>query len=204
MARTGDGKFVGIQKPTRIKQFLALDDNDTIVGSLIILGEGEIAKSLMEDELPVEVNPLEQFTCLAYCPSSVPSPDYPMTIPKLRWHLFRSTNAKGENLPPTPGVLLPHITRVNHISMRDKSYTQRSPELPPAEENGFKVIGDTYMPVINLNLPAPKAVIELVKCGCIKGCANRCSCVRNTIPCTPLCKCFYGECSNIERSNDES
>ena len=133
MARTGDGKFVGIQKPTRIKQFLALDDNDTIVGSLIILGEGEIAKSLMEDELPVEVNPLEQFTCLAYCPSSVPSPDYPMNIPKLRWHLFRSTNAKGENLPPTPGVLLPHITRVNHISMRDKSYTQRSPELPPAK-----------------------------------------------------------------------
>ena len=50
--------------------------------------------------------------------------------------------------------------------MRDKSYIQRSPELSPAEENGFKVIGDTYTTIVNFNIPAPKVVIELVKCGC--------------------------------------
>ena len=45
-------KFVGIQKPTWIKRFLIQDSNDSIARLPIILDEGEISKSLVDDELP--------------------------------------------------------------------------------------------------------------------------------------------------------
>ena len=121
------GKFVGNQKLTWCKRFLALDDDDPIITALINLGKSSIPMSLTDDgELPEELRPLERFVCMAYCTTLVPAPEYPLTIPKLRWHLFRTKNAEGENLPPTRGVLLPHITRANYIAMRDKSYTERS------------------------------------------------------------------------------
>ena len=50
--------------------------------------------------------------------------------------------------------------------MRDKSYTVSCPVLPPTEENGWLVEGSVYKPVKCLEEPAPKAVIEQIKCGC--------------------------------------
>eukprot|EP00794_Sanderia_malayensis_P001433 gene1433-1577_t len=49
-----------------------------------------------------------------------------------------------------------------------------------------------------LELPAPEAVLELVKCGC-KGCSSRkskCSCLMNDLNCTDLCKCH--DCENMK------
>lgn len=194
--------MVGLSKATWIKRFLSLDDSDAIITSLIRLGEGNIIKNLVDGQLPSDLRPLEKFTCNAY--SNTPSS--PDNIPDLRLHLFRTKNYEGENLPPTRGSLLPHITRVNLICMRDKSYKLTCPDLPPPEDNGFKLVGDSYMPIMCLNLPAPKAVMELTKCQCKKGCGKRCSCFSNSIPCTPLCKCFYDLCDNIhiERDVDDS
>ena len=45
----------------------------------------------------------------------------------------------------------------------DTAIPNQVPWGAPAEENGFFFSNDLYMPVMNLNLPAPKAVIELVK-----------------------------------------
>ena len=44
--------------------------------------------------------------------------------------------------------------------------------------------------------PAPKEVVELVKCGCTTKCEGRCSCVKNKLNCTPLCKCYASGCGN--------
>ena len=53
------------------------------------------------------------------------------------------------------------------------------------------------IPKQSILLPARKAVIEFIKCGCIKsGCATRCSCKSNGLPCTPLCKFFNSNCEN--------
>ena len=106
---------------------------------------------------------------------------------------------EGEMLPPTPGAFLPHLLRVNYISMRDKSYKEACPELPLITENGWIIEGNNILPVKCLELPAPKAVLELVKCGCKSGCGGRCSCSNNMLPCTPLCKCYGVECPNLRR-----
>jgi len=44
--------------------------------------------------------------------------------------------------------------------------------------------------------PAHRAVLELTKCGCKAGCTGKCSRCSNGLPCTPLCKCYGGDCSN--------
>ena len=121
-------------------------------------------------------------------------------IPDLRWMLFRSKNLEGESLPPTRAALFQHCLRVNAVCMRDKSYKQKCPQLPVYTECGFKIIGGRYMPVMTTQLPAPKAVLEFVKCGCKTGCkSKRCSCKDSGNYCTPLCKCYYDDCENQER-----
>ena len=46
-------------------------------------------------------------------------------------------------------------------------------------------------------LPTPKAVIELTKCGCKKtACIGNCNCFKNTLSCTPMCKCNVEMCQN--------
>ena len=100
--------------------------------------------------------------------------------------------------------LLPHITRTNYTAMRDKSYVTRSPDLPVIEQNGWRLDKGVYVPVHNPALPAPRAVIELTKCGCKTGCARKCSCCNNGLPCTPLCKCYDKYCTNMTRDTHNS
>ena len=97
-------------------------------------------------------------------------------------------------LPPTRGTLLPHVMRTNFVSMRDKSYVTPMPTLPKLELNGWSMNENIYIPVKSLLLPAPKAVLELVKCGCRISCRGNCSCLRHNLPCTPLCKCYSSGC----------
>lgn len=49
----------------------------------------------------------------------------------------------------------------------------------------------TIVAVKCLELQAPKAVLELAKCECRGQCSpgGNCSCYRNNLPCTALCKC---------------
>ena len=92
--------------------------------------------------------------------------------------------------------------------MRDKSYNRKIPELPPIEENGWIIEKGAYVPVRCLSPPAPNAVIELTKCGCKAGCKDlKCTCFKNGLPCTPLCKCYSFICENmnqIETVDDEN
>jgi len=186
------GKFVGITKKTWISTYMKLEDTDPIIACFQNLGEAPINTNLVDGELPINVQPFEKFVCRAYNSKGHAS------LPALRWELFRSKNLEGEMLPPTRAVLLPHITRANYIAMRDKSYTTNSPALPPIEENGWHVEKEVYVPVRCLALPAPRAVIELTKCGCKAGCKGaRCSCFKNKLPCTPLCKCYVSDCANM-------
>lgn len=185
------GKFVGITKKTWVNAYMKLDDDDSIVDSFLQLGKSALPTELVNGDLPPQVKDLERFVCQVYSPSG------PKTLPALRWQLFRSRNLEGEMLPPTRAALLPHITRSNYISMRDKSYVISSPKLPAIEENGWLLNKGAYMPVRCLTMPAPRAVIELTKCACKTGCSGRCSCCQNGLRCTPLCKCYAADCTNI-------
>jgi hypothetical protein len=187
------GKFVGISKKKWIEKYLKLNENDPAMTCLQGMGEGTFPMELVNGELPEQVTGLEGFVCSVYSTSG------PRSLPALRWDLFRSKNLEGEMLPPTRGALLPHLTRANYMSMRDKSYIRLHPNLPPIKENGWHQHEEVYVPVRSLNNPAPQAVLELVKCGCKTGCkpGSRCGCFTNGLPCTPLCKCYSRECENV-------
>ena len=100
--------------------------------------------------------------------------------------LCRSKNLEGEMLSPTRASLLPHTHRANYVTMWDKSYQKNCPELPPIEENGWNLEDGGYVPVRCLALPAPRAVLELIKCGCKAGCKGRCSCSNHTFQMTMM------------------
>ena len=186
------GRFVGISKKNWITSYLSLPTEDPIIDAFRNLGDGNLTeKDLVEDELPLETRPIERFVCSVYKPGG------PQILPDLRWELFRSKNLEGEKLPPTRATLLPHLLHANFVSLRDKSYVRTEPNLPPLDENGWKMMDESLVPVCCVHKPAPKAVLELIKCGCKAACTkSNCSCNRNNLPCTPLCKCHNSSCSN--------
>ena len=192
------GKFVGITKKRWVEAYMKLPNDDPAIKCFQDLGIDQIPQQLNGEDLPLQVKALETFVCQVYSSSGLTA------IPALRWELFRSKNLEGEMLPPTRAALLPHLMRANYMAMRDKTYPTRCPNLPPVEQNGWEVKDGMYIPVRCLNSPAPRAVIELTKCGCKSDCSGaRCSCFKNALPCTPLCKCYNGVCDNQTRDEHD-
>ena len=105
----------------------------------------------------------------------------------------REEDGKTVNQPlvlPTKALDLSVQVGFEVMAMHDKSYTTSCTDLPPIKENGWSEHQGAYVPVMCLSLPAPQAVIELTKCGYKSNCKGQCSCFKNGLPCTPLCKCF--------------
>jgi len=184
------GKFVGISKKSWIKAYYKLQDHDPALTFFLNLGEQLIRGNLEQGALPAAAQLIEKFVCQMY------STNGPSTLPALRWNLFQTKNLEGEMLPPTRAALLPHILRANFTSMVSKSYTTAMPQLPKIEDCGWESVGQEYFPMKCLELPAPMAVLELRKCSCKDCSVRRCSCYKNGLPCTPLCKCYSNDCNN--------
>ena len=189
------GKFFGITKKTWIRAYLKLPNDDLAIKCFGELGDSRLPANVLGNQLPEHLKPLEHFVCSVYCPKG------PTTIPALRWEMFLSRNLEGEMLPPTRAALMPHITRANYIAMRDKSYVTSCPILPPIDQSGWRLEKGVYVPVRCVTLHAPRAMLELTKCACKAGCRGRCSCCKNGLPCTPLCKCYGGDCSNAIKND---
>ncbi|KAG0715585.1 hypothetical protein GWK47_011611 [Chionoecetes opilio] len=189
------GKFVGITKKTWVRAYLKLSDDDPAINCFWELGDIRLPSELLGTELPEQLKPLEHFVCSVYCPKG------PTTLPALQWEMFRSRNLEGEMLPPTRAALMPHITHTNYIAMRDRSYVTSCPILPPIDQSGWSLEKGVYVLVRCLMLSAPRAALELTKCSCKAGCRGRCSCCKNGLPYTPLCKCYGGDCSNSTKND---
>ena len=94
----------------------------------------------------------------------------------------------------------------------DKSYQISCPNLSPIEAiDGMQKRGCTFQLGVLLFLPhrnfSTKVLRELIKCSCKAGCKGRCSCSKNGLPCTPLCKCYGRDCANtiiIREDNRDS
>ena len=178
------GKFAGISKNRWIKLYLNLDSTSDVVGALQQLGE-------VGFDLDSMASVLQTFVCMVYANNIKCNTT---TVKEMRWELFKSKNLEGEKLPPTLGALKPHIQRAHLISLIAKGYREPRPQIPLLTDNGWEKIDGILSPTKCLEPPAPQAVLELVKCGCRLQCSNHCSCFKNNLPCTALCKC--SDCGN--------
>lgn len=69
-------------------------------------------------------------------------------------------------------------------------------ESDPVQYRYYQAEDGKLLPVTTEVLPAPKAIIEMVRCQCNGNClAQRCSCRAKSLPCTDLCLCGT-ECQN--------
>ena len=67
---------------------------------------------------------------------------------------------------------------------------QQQQPFEPLNFGYYKNTNGQILPVTTKVLPAPQAVIELVRCKCKTDCSTlRCSCRKNNLPCTELCSC---------------
>ena len=185
------GEFVGISKKSWITSYLSLPNDDPIVSAFQLLGERVLTSlEVVDGELPEEVCPsrslFDQYT----------APGGATTTPALRWELFRSRNLEGEKLPLTRATLIPHILRTTIVGMRDKSYTTPHPCLLPLEEM------DGCLPETSMSQSGVSTNQHQLpswnysKC-CKTSCKGDCSCKKNNIPCTALCKCHSSDCCNF-------
>ncbi len=72
--------------------------------------------------------------------------------------------------------------------------------LDPLQNGYHRNFDGELTPTTTDILPAPKAVIEMVRCQCKGDCTSqRCSCKSNSLQCTDLCLCST-QCENDEES----
>jgi len=74
-----------------------------------------------------------------------------------------------------------------------------NPHLPLVQSYGWERKGEEWLPVLTKLLPAPEAIIQLVKCACAKQrlLTNICQCSKAGLNCTDWCTCSDGEaCDN--------
>ena len=81
---------------------------------------------------------------------------------------------------------------------------QQQQPFEPLNFGYYKNTDGQILPVTTKVLPAPQAIIELVRCKCKTDCSTlRCSCRKNNLPCTELCSgCANDEDSNIGNDTD--
>ena len=139
---------------------------------------------------------LATFVSAAYVPEGIQIAG----IPELRWHLFCKHMVESDKLPPTPCALKQHIlgVQIQATVWRQASVAQQK-FLDPLKHGFYKDTG-LMSPVTTDVLPAPKAIIEIVRCRCRGDCSTaRCSCRAKNLSCTDLCLCGT-ECQNDEAS----
>ena len=164
---------------------------------MILEADSDIVKffqHLGETDFDIQtLDAVEEFICTVYTKTTNLK-----HVNDLRWELFKKKNIEGEKLPPTMGSLKPHIQRANIIAKISKGYKEPRPVIPQLLGNGWEEEADgKIVPTKCLELPAPQALIELVKCGCKGNCkGNNCSCLKNNLFCTALCKC--NDCDNTK------
>lgn len=146
---------------------------------------------------------IEELVCRLYMPDSKIN-----TVAELRWVLFKKNQSTSESLPPTRDALRQAIHRAHYQCMIWANDIIANPVILSPCKCGWKWEDDKWVEVMTTLLPAPDAIITLVKCNCDKSkCANnQCSCRKVNLNCTELCGCGAEEdrCENHEAEEEVS
>lgn len=177
------GKFSGLSKETLLKTFLQAPSS--ICDLVDYLGDAEqTPESLFSN--------VEPLVCHLYG-----SPYN--NVEDTRWFLFLK-EVVPEQMPPIKSALIQHILRAHYIGMIWKcAAMSHSPSMDPCDY-GWMLDAESgqYTPVMCSTPLYPPKLLELTKCNCKAGCkTNRCSCKKNNLCCTEMCKCHTQcECAN--------
>ena len=186
------GSFSGKGKLACWKVFNRADED--VITALANLGTTEHPD---EDT----IKGVEKFVCHLYQPNTSIC-----KVNELRWSLFKKKQAQSERLPPTHGALREAILRAHYQTMVWNNDKVPNPNIPSPENYGWKKDNDEWLPVMTTTPPAPEAIIEMVKCGCVKQrCStNRCQCRKAGLTCTELCACSDDDepCENSLQEDD--
>jgi hypothetical protein len=138
---------------------------------------------------------IEEFTCKLYGDSS-------HDINTTRYKSF-CTTASEKSLPPCKDALLQHINRCSYQAAIHHRATQQTIDAPSPNGYGWSVRDGVIDVVWKTKAAAPESLMKIVKCGCktTKCSKGGCSCFRNKLSCTDMCKCK--ECSNGKDDDDE-
>ena len=127
------------------------------------------------------------------------------TAGEVRWKSFKAQSGSRciDKMPPTSGAWHQVILRAHsQASAWYQDIICNPIKLDPCDLDWY-MSESKFMPKLSDEFSAPSAVVELVKCGCVKSkCLKKCSCKQNKLPCTELCRCEGGEdCENSEISH---
>ena len=171
------------------KKALELVKNDEVVrSSVLTLGESVPLSD-------TNMLKLEEAICRLYSDRQCNA------VNEVRYKMFcKVKNVQSQQLPPTSAALKQHLMRANY-----QAYIWRramDPETDVSPENQGWEMRDDHLEIVWTDLlPAPEAVMELLCCGCKGTCqTRRCSCVKNSLPCTDACTCT-DQCVN--KVNDQ-
>lgn len=176
-AFAGKGKLSGLKLVTQ---------KPSMQQAMVQLGQ---SWSLTEDLF----QKLQGFVCCMYSPST--SID---SVNELRFNLFRLKKGEMESsqLPPCRDTLWQHSLRANYQAALWRSSLEADPEVPSPDNHGW-VVNDGQLSIKWMTgSPAPDVVLQLMSCKCKKECKTpKCSCIANSLRCTPAC--VLETCSNM-------
>ena len=145
------GRFAGKGKRTCWKAFNK--SSQQVIQAFCELGAGTVPSA-------ETVKSLEKFVCHMYSPKAEFD-----DIGKLRWQLFKQSQAEAEKMPPTKDVLKYHILRAHYQAMVWSQAAIPQPTLPQPTMFGWKAEGEVFVPIITAQKVAPDTVIEPVAVG---------------------------------------
>ncbi|KAK3731327.1 hypothetical protein QZH41_001755 [Actinostola sp. cb2023] len=145
-------------------------------------GMALLGQSFEMDEVPF--SECEKFACKMYG-----WPDQ-TDVNNCRYVSFCARQSQSQSLPPCKYALQNHTKRANYQAAVWRRALQANPEVPSPEGHGWLITeGDIKIDWMSLP-PAPKALLELILCGCTGICSTgHCTCKRNGLSCTDACQC---------------
>jgi hypothetical protein len=174
----GIGKGVALKKLFVNNHFLKQSEVFSNVGSTKqeIATAGEEALLCLYNAKPGEKLDFLRYKC--FCEKVAASTKY----------------VEPKSLPPTSAAAQQHSYRVySQVQEWKGTDTHLNPE-----NWGWKVNGGTMIPIMTDLEPAPKAILEIIRCNCKEGCSTmRCSCKKHGIDCSAAC----GNCRGVSCTN---
>ena len=179
-ALTGCDSTSAVCKFGKIKPLKILRDNQAAFQNLYSLGDSlNVNSSCMSC--------VESFFSAAFGSKHV-------NADEARYDIFFKKFKKTDDLPPAKDSLSQHVKRANYQTLIWKSALEHNASFGIPIGHGWEKDGETLIPKLMTKAYAPKSLLVVVSCNCIKlECRGRFSCQKEGLPCIDSYGCGAGD-----------